>query len=136
MCDSCEQSVSSFQSCLFSESGQSQIKREQFIRTGCLMITGIERWESHEFNKPGHLRTDCSVCKKRIAEKGNTPKGKRVETTAVVQEVMVETLESDDGMLIESRFCFVSELTTRGTAPPLSPISGSSIEQRGYKKVH
>ena len=34
------------------------------------------------------------------------------------------------------RFCYVSELTTRGTAPPLSSIAGPSIEQRGYKKVH
>ena len=49
---------------------------------------------------------------------------------------MVETLECEDGMLIGSRFGSVSELTTRGTAPPLFPISGSSIEQRGYKKVH
>ena len=57
-------------------------------------------------------------------------------SSAVVQGVMVETLESDDGMLIGSRFGFVSELTTRGATPPLSPISGSSIEQRGYKKVH
>ena len=86
--------------------------------------------------QPGQLRKDCSVCKKRIAEKGNKPKGKRVETTAVVQGVMVETSEYDDGMLIESRFSFVSELTTRGTTPPLSPISGPSIEQRGYKQVH
>ena len=39
-------------------------------------------------------------------------------------------------MLIENRFGFVSELSTRGTTPPLSPISGSSIEQRGCKKVH
>ena len=39
-------------------------------------------------------------------------------------------------MLIESRFGFVSEFTTRGTRPPLSPISGSLIEQRGYNKVH
>ena len=39
-------------------------------------------------------------------------------------------------MVIENRFGFVSELTTRGTTPPLSPTSGSSIEQRGYKKVH
>ena len=39
-------------------------------------------------------------------------------------------------MLIESRFGFVSELTTRATTPPLSPVSGSLIEQRGYKKVH
>ena len=39
-------------------------------------------------------------------------------------------------MLIESRFGFVSVLTTRGTTPPLSPISESSIEQRGYNKVH
>ena len=39
-------------------------------------------------------------------------------------------------MLIESRFGFVSELTTRGTTLPLSPTYGSSIEQRGHKKVH
>ena len=50
---------------------------------------------------------------------------------------MVETLKYDDGMLIESRFGFVSELTTkRRNTPPLSKISGSSIEQRGYKEVH
>ena len=52
-CDSCERSVSSFQGCLFSDSGQSQFKREKFIRTGCLMMTGIERRGSHECNKPG-----------------------------------------------------------------------------------
>ena len=35
-------------------------------------MAGIERWESHECNKPRQLRKDCSVYKKRIAEKGNT----------------------------------------------------------------
>ena len=99
-------------------------------------MTGIERWESHECNKPGQMRKDCSVCKKRIAEKGNEPKGKRVATTAAVQGLMVETLKYDDGKLIENRFGFVSELTTRDTTPGLSTTSGSSIEQRGYKKVH
>ena len=44
-------------------------------------------------------------------------------------------MEYYDDILIESRVGFVSELTTRGTTPPLSPITGSSIEQRGYKKV-
>ena len=78
----------------------------------------------------------CSVYKKRIAEKGKKLKGKRVETTAVVQRMMVKTLEYENGMLIESCFGFVSEFTTRGTRPPLSPISGSLIEQRGYNKVH
>ena len=115
MCDRCERSVSSFQGCLLSDSGQSQFKREQFIRTGCLMMTGIERWESHECNKPGKLRKDCSVYKRLIAEKGSKPKGKRVETTAEVQGVMVETLKYDDGMLIGSRFSFMSELTIRST---------------------
>ena len=100
------------------------------------MMTGTERWESHECNKPGQLIKDCSVYKRRIVEKENKPKGKRVETTAVVQGVMVETLKYDDGMLIESRFSFMSELTMRSTTPPLSTISGSSISQRGYKKVH
>ena len=136
MCDSCERSVSSVQGCLFSDLCQSQSKREQFICAGCLMMIGIERWELHEWNKPGQLRKDCSVCNKRIAEKGNKPRGKRVETTGAAQGVMVETLEYDDGMLIESRFGFVSELTTRGATPPLFPISGSSIEQLGYKKEH
>ena len=130
MCDSCQRSVSSFQGFLISESGQSQFKRGQFIRTGCLMMTGVESWESREGNKPGQLRKDCSVYKKRIAEKGNKPKGERVETTAVVQ--------GSDGrnvggmmmaMLIGRRFGDVSDLTTRGTTPPLSPISEYLIEQ-------
>ena len=43
-------------------------------------MAGIERWESHECNKPGQLQTDYSVYKKRIAE--------RAETTAVVQGVV------------------------------------------------
>ena len=30
--------------------------------TGCLMMTGIECWESHECNKPGHLRKRTAVC--------------------------------------------------------------------------
>ena len=93
-------------------------------------------WYSHECNKPGQLRKDCSVCKKRIAEKGKKTKRKRVETRAVVQGVMVETLGYDGGMLIESRFSFVSEWTTRDTTSPLSPFSGSSIKQRECKKVH
>ena len=41
------------------------------------MIIGNERWESYKCNKLGQLRKDCSVCKKRIAEEGNKPKGKR-----------------------------------------------------------
>ena len=40
------------------------------------MMTGIEHWESHECNKPGQLCKDGSVRKKRIAERGNKPKGK------------------------------------------------------------
>ena len=55
-CDRCERSASSFQGCLFSESGESQFKRGQFIRTGCLMMTGLERWESYEGNKPGQMQ--------------------------------------------------------------------------------
>ena len=114
-------------------------------------------------NKPRQLQTDCSVCKKRIAEKGNKPRGKRAETTAVVQGVMVETWEYDDEDYVfefghevsaavqrreihncvggasrsASRFGRVSELTPRSTASPQSPSTGSSIEQCGYKKrVH
>ena len=88
MSDSFGRSVSSVQGCLFTDSGQSQFKREQFhLHLMLDDMTGIERWESHECNKPGQLRKDCSVCKKRIAGKGNKPKGKRVTKTAVVQVV-------------------------------------------------
>ena len=54
------------------------------------MMAGIERWESHECNKPGQLRTVYSVYKKSIAE--------RAETTAVavMQGVMVKTWKYDD----------------------------------------
>ena len=52
------------------------------------MMAGIERWESHECNKPGQLQTDYSVYKKRIAE--------RIETSSVVQGVMVEMWEHED----------------------------------------
>ena len=88
---------------------------------------------------------------------------RRVETTAVVQGATVETWEYDDenyvlvfGQEVSAdvqrrethssidsgeprsacRFRYASELTTRGAAPPLSPIAGSSIELRGYKKAH
>ena len=71
-----------------------------------------------------------------VMPRKETSPRERVETTAVVQRVMVETSGYDDGMLIGSRFGYVSELTPRGTTPPLSPISEYSIEQRGYKKVH
>ena len=82
-------------------------------------MTGIERRESYECNKPGQLREDYSMYKKRITEKGNKPKGTRVETTAAVQGVMVKTLEYEDGVLTENRFGFASELTTRVTTQHL-----------------
>ena len=51
---------------------------------------GKETRVCHECNKPGHLRKDCFVYKKRMAEKGSKDK---VETTAAVQGAMVETWE-------------------------------------------
>ena len=46
------------------------------------MMAVVGRWESHdhECNKHGQLREDCSVYKKRIAEKGDKPEGESVET--------------------------------------------------------
>ena len=134
-CDRCERSVSSFQGCLFSESGEPQFKRGQFIRTGCLMMTGIERGESYEGNMPGQVQGLQCVHETHYRERKQAQR-KESWKQAAVQGVMVETLVYDDGILIENRFSLVSELTTRGTTPPLSPISGSSTEQRGYKKVH
>ena len=97
--------------------------------------------------------------KKHSVENGNKPKGERFETTAVVRIVVVETWkrDSEDYVFVGNeviidvrekhictdgasrsacRFGYVSELTARGTAPPLSSTAESSIEQRGYKKVH
>ena len=56
VCDSCRWSVFAVQGCLLSDSGQSQFKQEQCICVGCLMMAVIERWESHECNKPEQLR--------------------------------------------------------------------------------
>ena len=85
MCDSLQtSSVPQFGVvCLFSDSGQSHFKQEQFTRAGFGMMAGIERWESHECNKPGKLQTDYSMYQRHVAD--------RIETTAVVQGVMVET---------------------------------------------
>ena len=153
MCASCRRAVSAIRGCLFSDCGQSYFKQEHFIRAGCWMVAGTERWESHECNKPGQLQTDYRVYKKRIA--GGTEE-------AVVQGVMVETWEYEDEDYVfefghevsadvqrrETHHCIggasrsacglgrVSELTTRSTTPPLSPRTGPSIEQRGCKKVH
>ena len=59
-------------------------------------MAGVERWESHERNKHGQLRKDCSVYKQRIVEKRNRPEGERFETTAVVRVVVVETWKYDN----------------------------------------
>ena len=72
------------------------------------MMAGVGRWDSHECNKPGQLREDCSVYKKRIAEKGNKPEGESVETTTVVQVVMDETWKYEDDDYV---FVFGSEVS-------------------------
>ena len=33
-------------------------------------------------------------------------------------------------------FGYAPDVTSKGTAPPLYSLDGSSIEQRGYKRVH
>ena len=48
------------------------------------MTAGTGVLESHECDKTGQLRKDCSVYKKRVDEKEIKPKEERVETHAVV----------------------------------------------------
>ena len=55
------------QGVLLLHSGQSQFKHP------CLMMASIELWETYECSKPGQVREECSVRKKRSAEKGNNP---------------------------------------------------------------
>ena len=98
--------------------------------------------------------------KKRIAEKGNKEK---VETSAAVQGAMVETWEYNEEDYVfafgeaviaavhrpETHICidsgasrsacpfvYAPDVTAKGTAPPLFSMDGSSVEQRGYEKVH
>ena len=44
---------------------------------------GKETRVCHECNKPGHLRVDCTVCKKRVVEKGGNKE--TTGATAAVQ---------------------------------------------------
>ena len=114
VCDSCRRAVSAVQGCLFSDAGQSHFKRDQFIRAGCWMMAGIERWEYEDEDD--------------VFEFGR-------EVTADVQRR--ETHNCIGGASRSAcRFGRLSELTTRSTTPPLSAVTGSSIEQRGCKKVH
>ena len=154
VCDSCERSVSAAQGLLISDFDQLRVTQDQSKCAGCLMTAGTGVWASHECDKTGQLRKDCSVCKKRVDEKENTPKGERVETNAVVQGSMVESWEYDDernagvqrrethsctdrgASRSACQFGYMSELTTRITTPPRFPIYGSSFEQCGYKKAH
>ena len=123
-------------------------------------MKGKETRVCYKCNKPGHLRKDCTVYKKRIAEKGNKEK---VETPAAVKGATVETWEytEDDYVFAfgeaviaavqrpETHICidsgafrsacpsgYAPDVSAKGTAPPLFSIDGPPIEQRGYKKVH
>ena len=60
------------------------------------MMAGTERWESHECNKPGQLRKDCSVYKVRTAEKGNKPKRERVKINVCSARSDGRNMEVDD----------------------------------------
>ena len=133
-------------------------------RQTILKTRARQRAKARKVKKPesvtGHLRRDCFVYKKRIAEKGNKEK---VETPAAVQGAMVETLEyagedyvfafgeeviaavqrPETHISIDSgasryacQFGYAPDVTAKGTAPPLYSIHWSPIEQRGYKRVH
>ena len=69
VCDSCGRSVPAAQGVFFSDSGQSRFTKEQFFCAGCFRTASTELWETHECNRPGLLRKNCSVYKKRIAKK-------------------------------------------------------------------
>ena len=91
MCDSCERSVSSFQGCLLSDSGQSQFKRKQFIRAGCFSaykkrmmvetsflssfdpaqtdVCAANREKRKEFTS-GPPKADWTTCKKKTRQTG------------------------------------------------------------------
>ena len=145
VCDSCVRSVSAARCFWLLDSGQLRVIQEQFIRIGCLMMAGTD------------------VSEVQVSPVIEPPKGARVETTAVVQGAIVDTWEYDDEDYVfvsgdevsadvqrrETHSCtdrgasrsacqlgYVSELTTRVTAPPRFSIDGCSSEQRGYLKVH
>ena len=88
------------------------------------MMAGIERWESHECNKPGKLRKDCSVEETWEYEDEDYVFEFGHEVSADVQRR--ETHNCIGGASRSAcRFGHVSELTTRSTTPPLSPSTGT-----------
>ena len=127
---------------------------------------GKETRVCHECNKPGHLRKDCTVYKKRMAEKGGNRE--KTETTAAVQGAtvqgaMIETWKCTEDDFVfafgetviaavqrpETHICigsgasrsacpfaYAPDVLSKGTAQPLFSIDGSPIEQRGCKKMH
>ena len=121
---------------------------------------GKETRVCHECNKPGHLREDCMVYKKRMAEKGGNKEKTDRQQQCKEQWSKREYTEDDyvfafgEAMIAavqrpETHICidsgasrsacrigFAPDVSAKGTAPPLFSIDGSLIEQRGYKKVH
>ena len=58
------------------------------------------------------------------------------EVSADVQRRETHMCVDSDASRSACHFGHAPEVTARGTAPTLFSIDGSSIEQRGYKKVH
>ena len=54
---------------------QTLVSRDSSKNSSFALDVETELWEAHKCNKPGQLRKGCRVYKKRIAEKGNDPKG-------------------------------------------------------------
>ena len=61
VCDSCERSVSAAQGLLISDFDHLRVIQDESKCAGCLMTAGTGVWESHECDKTGQLRKDCSV---------------------------------------------------------------------------
>ena len=96
MCDSCRRAVSAGQGCWLSDSDQSHFKQEQPLCTGLLddgwylLNVGIL------MNASRHCTRTPACARNALPGKETSPKGKRAETTAVVQGVMVETWKYED----------------------------------------
>ena len=77
------------------QSSRTKVVRFQKL-VSCDWSESSSVWEAHECNKLGQLRKDCSVYRKRNAEKGNKPKGELTEITAGIKGAMVERWEYVD----------------------------------------
>ena len=130
--------------CLSGPKGKVKMKDKGKGKTDDPKGKGKETGVCHGCNMLGHLRKDCSVYKKRIAESVSKGKGRDSCSSRHLSKGLGVCRQEhcirfgDEETVIaavhRSEKRYAPAVTAKGTAPPLFSIDGSSIEQRGVQE--